>query len=85
MMEDVIKDMVRYFMPSNQDFVANNLAGVATAASRHGVQIIFAGHDSGGLHGDLSAAGGGAEPGLGRDQKPQLPVQPSQWRLDWPS
>jgi YihY family inner membrane protein len=39
MMGHVVTDMVRYFMPSNQDFVASNLAGVATAASRHGVQI----------------------------------------------
>ncbi len=29
MMEGVIEDMVRYFLPSNQDFVADNLAGVA--------------------------------------------------------
>ncbi len=39
MMEGVIGDMVRYFMPSNQDFVAKNLDGVAIAASQHGVQI----------------------------------------------
>jgi YihY family inner membrane protein len=39
MMEGVIGDMVRYFMPSNQDFVAANLDRVAIAASRHGVQV----------------------------------------------
>jgi membrane protein len=39
MMEGVIGDMVHYFMPSNQDFVAANLARVAIAASRHGVQV----------------------------------------------
>ena len=37
---------------------------------------LLADHDSGGLHGHLSAAGSGAEPGLGRDQEPQLPAQP---------
>jgi membrane protein len=36
MMEGVIGDMVHYFMPSNQDFVASNLA---LTASRHGVQV----------------------------------------------
>ena len=36
MMEGVIGDMVHYFMPSNQDFVAANLAATA---SRHGVQM----------------------------------------------
>jgi YihY family inner membrane protein len=36
MMEGVIGDMVHYFMPSNQDFVAANLAATA---SRHGVQF----------------------------------------------
>jgi YihY family inner membrane protein len=35
-MEGVIGDMVHYFLPSNQDFVAANLAATA---SRHGVQI----------------------------------------------
>ena len=39
MMKKVINDMVAYFMPSNQDFIATNLAGVADSASRHGVQI----------------------------------------------
>jgi YihY family inner membrane protein len=39
MMVGVVDDMVRYFLPSNQDFVAKNLDGVAIAASRHGVQI----------------------------------------------
>jgi YihY family inner membrane protein len=39
MMVGVVDDMVRYFLPSNQDFVAKNLDGVAIAASRHGVQV----------------------------------------------
>jgi YihY family inner membrane protein len=38
MMVDIVTDMVRYFLPSNQDFVAKNLDYVAIAASRHGVQ-----------------------------------------------
>jgi YihY family inner membrane protein len=38
-MKQVIDDMVAYFLPSNQDFIASNLAGVALAASRHGLQI----------------------------------------------
>jgi YihY family inner membrane protein len=39
MMVGVVNDMVRYFLPSNQDFVAKNLDAVAIAASRHGVQF----------------------------------------------
>jgi YihY family inner membrane protein len=39
MMKKVIYDMVVYFLPSNQDFVATNLDHVANAASRHGVQL----------------------------------------------
>jgi len=39
MMQHVINDMVAYFLPSNQDFIASNLAGVAAASSRHGVQF----------------------------------------------
>jgi YihY family inner membrane protein len=39
MMMHVIDDMVAYFLPSNQDFIANNLAGVAATASRHGLQV----------------------------------------------
>jgi YihY family inner membrane protein len=39
MMMKVINDMVAYFLPSNQYFIANNLAGVAEASLRHGVQI----------------------------------------------
>ncbi|MGA3080317.1 MAG: YihY/virulence factor BrkB family protein [Terracidiphilus sp.] len=39
MMVTVVNDMVTYFLPSNQGFVASNLARVATAASRHGVQV----------------------------------------------
>jgi YihY family inner membrane protein len=35
-MVTVVNDMVHYFMPSNQDFVANNLQA---AASRQGVQV----------------------------------------------
>ena len=38
MMVGVVNDMVRYFLPSNQDFVAKNLDKVAIVASRHGVQ-----------------------------------------------
>ncbi|MGA2085676.1 MAG: YihY/virulence factor BrkB family protein [Terracidiphilus sp.] len=38
-MKEVINDMVVYFLPSNQDFVAKNLDAVALAASRHGIQI----------------------------------------------
>jgi len=36
MMVSVVNDMVHYFLPSNQDFVAANLAA---AASRQGVQV----------------------------------------------
>jgi membrane protein len=36
MMANVIGDMVQYFLPSNQEFVASSLAA---AASRHGVQV----------------------------------------------
>jgi membrane protein len=39
MMQLVIKDMVAYFLPSNQSFIAENLAGVAEASSKHGVQV----------------------------------------------
>jgi len=39
MMKSVINDMVFYFLPANQEFFADNLAKVAGAASRHGVQI----------------------------------------------
>ena len=38
MMASVIGDMVRYFFPSNQQFVAANLAEAAALSSRHGVQ-----------------------------------------------
>jgi YihY family inner membrane protein len=38
-MKEVINDMVVYFLPSNQDFVAKNLDAVALAASRHGIQF----------------------------------------------
>lgn len=34
-----VNEMVHYFMPSNQDFVAKNLASVAYASSREGLQI----------------------------------------------
>ena len=37
MMVDVVSDMVHYFLPSNQDFVA---ASLAAAAPRHGVQLL---------------------------------------------
>ncbi|HXR38613.1 MAG TPA: YihY/virulence factor BrkB family protein [Terracidiphilus sp.] len=37
MMVDVVGDMVHYFLPSNQDFVA---ASLAAAAPRHGVQLL---------------------------------------------
>src|ERR1035437_5482317 len=36
-MKNVITDMVRYFLPSNQDFVA---ASLAAAASRQGVRVL---------------------------------------------
>ena len=36
MMMQVIDDMVAYFLPSNQGFIATNLADVAAASSRHG-------------------------------------------------
>jgi YihY family inner membrane protein len=39
MMQLVIKDMVAYFLPSNQSFIADNLAVVAEASSKHGVQV----------------------------------------------
>ena len=39
MMQLVIKDMVAYFLPSNQSFIADNLAAVAEASSKHGVQV----------------------------------------------
>ena len=38
-MVDVIGQTVQYFFPSNQEFVANSLAGVAALSSRHGVQV----------------------------------------------
>ena len=37
-MFDVVTQMVRYYFPSNQGFVAANLAYVASRSSRHGVQ-----------------------------------------------
>ncbi len=37
MMVKVVSDMVRYFLPSNQEFVA---ASLAAAAPRHGVQLL---------------------------------------------
>ena len=37
MMADVVSDMVRFFLPSNQDWVANNLA---IAAAGQGVQLL---------------------------------------------
>jgi YihY family inner membrane protein len=39
MMMQVIDDMVAYFLPSNQGFIATNLADVAAASSRHGLQV----------------------------------------------
>jgi membrane protein/epoxyqueuosine reductase len=39
MMDDVIDEMVRYFLPSNQGFIADNLGSVALLSSRHGVQV----------------------------------------------
>ncbi len=39
MVKKVINDMVAYFLPSNQDFIAKNLAAIADASSKHGVQI----------------------------------------------
>ena len=38
-MAEVVGQTVQYFFPSNQEFVANSLATVAAASSRHGVQI----------------------------------------------
>jgi membrane protein/epoxyqueuosine reductase len=38
-MVKTVNEMVHYFMPSNQDFVANNLAYVAYASSREGLQV----------------------------------------------
>jgi hypothetical protein len=58
------------------------MPNLAEAASRHGVQV-FADHDSDRLHGYLSASGGGAEPGLGRDQEPQLSAQSRSSPLAW--
>jgi YihY family inner membrane protein len=39
MMKLVINDMVIYFLPANQDFIANRMAIVANASSRHGIQV----------------------------------------------
>jgi membrane protein len=39
-MVTVIGQMVQYFFPSNQAFVAKNLAYVATTSARHGVQAL---------------------------------------------
>ncbi|MGD0095337.1 MAG: YihY/virulence factor BrkB family protein [Terracidiphilus sp.] len=39
MMQHVINDMVAYFLPSNQGFIAQHLADVAAASSKHGVQV----------------------------------------------
>jgi len=38
-MVGVVDNMVNYFLPSNQKFVTQNLAYVATLGSRHGVQV----------------------------------------------
>jgi membrane protein/epoxyqueuosine reductase len=38
-MSDVIGQMVQYFFPSDQTFVATNLAYVAALSARHGVQV----------------------------------------------
>jgi membrane protein len=38
-MKLVINDMVIYFLPANQDFIANRMAIVANASSRHGIQV----------------------------------------------
>ena len=38
-MSDVIGQMVQYFFPSDQTFVAANLAYVAALSARHGVQV----------------------------------------------
>jgi membrane protein len=39
-MADVIGQMVEYFFPSNQEFVAANLQSVSAASTRHGVQAL---------------------------------------------
>jgi membrane protein/epoxyqueuosine reductase len=39
MVVGVVDDMVHYFLPSNQGFIADNLSYVAAASSRHGLQI----------------------------------------------
>jgi YihY family inner membrane protein len=38
-MVSMVNEMVHYFMPSNQEFVARNLDAVAIASARHGVQV----------------------------------------------
>jgi membrane protein len=38
-MSAAITDMVKYFLPSNQPFIANTLSNVAWRTSRHGVQF----------------------------------------------
>jgi membrane protein/epoxyqueuosine reductase len=39
-MEKVIDEMVGYFLPCNQEFIADNLAEVASLSSRHGLQFV---------------------------------------------
>ena len=75
----VVDDMVNYFLPSvtkQPDWLTNSIGGRCSrfiAARRAGA---FAGDDSHFVHGDFPAAGGGSQPSMGRDQEPQLPLQP---------
>lgn len=39
-MASVIGDMILFFLPSNQEFVAASLAAVAATSARHGVQVL---------------------------------------------
>jgi len=70
-MADVVSDMIHYFFPSNQDWIAKNL--VLETPRR---ATVLAGHDPDFVHGHLPAFGGGTQPGVGSGQEPQLSAQP---------
>ena len=76
----MVNKIVEQFLPTtakqgNQGFLTYSLEAVAAMSAPARRASALAGHDSGLVHGDFSAARGGAEPGLGRDQEPQLSVQ----------
>ena len=73
-MEDVIGSMVRYFLPTGQEFVVKNMSLVANAHS--GVRVaavIMLLISSSGI---FLPARGRSQPGLGGDEEPFLPDEP---------